>query len=41
MANEAQKDFNAMLREDKGMPKVQIVTAPATIRKYGGERMGS
>lgn len=39
MANEAQKDFNAMLREDKGMPKIQIVTDPATIEKYGGTRM--
>ena len=39
MANEEKKDFNAMLRDDKGMPKVQIVTDPGTIRKYGGERM--
>ena len=39
MANEWKKDFNEMLREDKGMPRVQIVTDPATIRKYGGERM--
>ena len=39
MANEWKKDFNAMLREHKGMPKVQSVTDPATIRKYGGERM--
>lgn len=39
MANEAQKDFNAMLRRDNGMPKIQIVTDAATIEKYGGERM--
>ncbi len=39
MANEWKKDFNAMLREDKGMPRVQVVTDPATIQKYGGERM--
>jgi alkylated DNA nucleotide flippase Atl1 len=39
MANEDKKDFNAMLRNDKDMPKVQIVTDEATIRKYGGERM--
>ncbi len=39
MANEHLKDFNAMLREDKGMPRIQIVTDPATIQKYGGERM--
>ena len=39
MANEEQKDFNAMLHRDNGMPKVQIVTDPGTIQKYGGERM--
>lgn len=39
MANEHLKDFNAMLREDKGMPRIQIVTDPATIQKYGGTRM--
>lgn len=39
MANEHLKDFNAMLHEDKGMPKIQIVTDPATIQKYGGTRM--
>ena len=39
MANEEKKDFNAMLRDDKNMPKVQIVTDPGTIKKYGGDRM--
>ena len=39
MANEDKKDFNAMLAEAKGMPRIQIVTDPATIRKYGGDRM--
>ena len=39
MAGEEKKDFNAMLREDKGMPRVQVVTDRATIEKYGGERM--
>lgn len=39
MANEDQKDFNAMLRRDNGMPKVQIVTDEATVKKYGGQRM--
>ena len=39
MANEDKKDFNAMLHRDNGMPKIQIVTDEATIRKYGGERM--
>lgn len=39
MAHEDRKDFNAMLRRDNGMPKIQIVTDQATIQKYGGERM--
>ena len=39
MANEDKKDFNAMLADSKGMPRIQIVTDPATIRKYSGDRM--
>ena len=39
MANEEKKDFNAMLRRDNGMPRIQIVTDEATIRTYGGSRM--
>ncbi len=39
MANEDKKDFNAMLRNNKDMPKIQIVTDEATIKKYGGEKM--
>lgn len=39
MANEDKKDFNAMLRDGKDMPKIQIVTDPKTVEKYGGERM--
>ena len=39
MANEDQKDFNAMLRDSKDMPKYQIITDPASIAKYGGSRM--
>lgn len=39
MANESKKDFNAMLRDSKDMPKMQIVTDEATIKKYGGEKM--
>lgn len=39
MANEDSKDFNAMLRDSKDMPKIQIVTDEATIQKYGGSRM--
>ena len=39
MAHEGQKDFNAMLRDSKDMPKVQILTDPKSIEKYGGDRM--
>ncbi|MGL5435680.1 MAG: MGMT family protein [Lachnospiraceae bacterium] len=39
MANEDKKDFNAMLHKNTGMPKIQIVTDEATIKKYGGEKM--
>lgn len=39
MANEEKKDFNAMLKDSKDMPKIQIVTDKRTIEKYGGEKM--
>lgn len=39
MANEDKKDFNAMLHKDTDMPKIQIVTDEASIKKYGGEKM--
>ena len=39
MANEDKKDFNAMLANSKGMPKIQVITDPKSIAKYGGERM--
>ena len=39
MANEDKKDFNAMLLDSKDMPKLQIVTDPGTIERYGGNRM--
>ena len=39
MANESNKDFNAMLHKETDMPKVQIITDEAAIRKYGGEKM--
>lgn len=39
MANEDKKDFNAMLRNSKDMPKIQILTDQKSIEKYGGERM--
>lgn len=39
MANEDKKDFNAMLHDNKDMPKFQIITDEASIKKYGGNRM--
>ena len=39
MANEDKKDFNAMLRDSKDMPKMQIITDQKSIEKYGGNRM--
>lgn len=39
MANEEKKDFNAMLHDNKDMPKFQIITDEASIKKYGGNRM--
>ena len=39
MANEDKKDFNAMLRDSKDMPKFQTITDQKSIEKYGGSRM--
>lgn len=39
MAGEAKKDFNAMLRDSKDIPKLQIITDAKSIAKYGGDRM--
>lgn len=39
MAGEDKKDFNAMLRDNKDMPKLQRITDPKSIEKYGGEKM--
>ena len=39
MANEEKKDFNAMLRDSKDMPKFQIITDQKSIEKYGGNKM--
>ncbi len=39
MANEDKKDFNGMLNDSKDMPKIQIITDPKSIEKYGGNRM--
>lgn len=39
MANEDKKDFNAMLHDNRDMPKFQTVTDQKTIERYGGSRM--
>lgn len=39
MANESSKDFNAMLHDGKGMPRIQIISDARSIEKYGGNRM--
>ena len=39
MANEEKKDFNAMLKRDNGMPKIQVIDDERSIKKYGGSRM--
>lgn len=39
MANEDKKDFNAMMNNNKDMPKIQIVSDEKTIKNYGGNRM--
>lgn len=39
MAHEDAKDFNAMLADDKGMPRIQKITDERSIERYGGDRM--
>lgn len=39
MANENKKDFNAMLHDNRDMPKFQTVTDQKTIERYGGSKM--
>ncbi len=39
MAKEDDKNFNAMLMDNKDMPKYQIITDEKSIKKYGGNRM--
>lgn len=39
MANEGKKDFNAMLHNNKDMPKIKIITDEKSIQRYGGNRM--
>lgn len=39
MADEHKKDFNAMLHDNKDMPKFQTITDQKSIEKYGGSNM--
>ncbi len=39
MANESKKDFNAMLKDNKDMPKFVKITDEGSIKKYGGDNM--
>lgn len=39
MKDKNQKDFNAMLKNNKDMPKIQVVEDEKTIKRYGGEKM--
>lgn len=39
MSKEMSKDFNKMLNNNKDMPKIQVVTDEATIKRYGGSKM--
>lgn len=39
MACENKKDFNSMMKNNKDMPKIQLVRDERTIKKYGGDRM--
>ena len=39
MANEGKKDFNAMLHDNKDMPKIQTITDRNSIEKYCGNKM--
>jgi len=39
MANENKKDFNAMLHDNKDMPKIRKITDQKSIEKYGGNKM--
>lgn len=39
MANEEKKNFNAMLHDNKDMPKFQVITDQKSIEKYGGNNM--
>ncbi len=39
MENEKKKDFNKMMKNNKDMPKIQILKDEKMIKKYGGSKM--
>lgn len=39
MSNEQTKDFNAMLHDNKDMPKIKTIADVKSIAKYGGTKM--
>lgn len=39
MTSESTKDFNAMLHDNRDMPKIQLITDEKAIAQYGGNRM--
>ena len=39
MSNESKKDFNEMMKNNKDMPKIQIVEDEKIIQKYGGTKI--
>ena len=39
MSNESKKDFNAMMNNNKDMPKTEIFKDEKIIKKYGGTKM--
>lgn len=39
MSNENKKDFNAMMQNNKDMPKIQIIKDERIIKRYGGTTM--
>ena len=39
MAGEHKKDFNLMMNDSKGMPRIQIIEDEKSIKRYGGTKM--
>lgn len=38
MKDISKKDFNAMLNNNKDMPKIQIIEDEKSIKRYGGKK---